>query len=80
MTAMTLRFDAAFAAAGPNALAPSRMSTSERLDEVSQIIALGIRRHISRKSRGLSDDNRDSSLDFTACQSLYGVNSKERNP
>jgi hypothetical protein len=51
------------------ALHPDRMTTAERLDEVADILAVGLIRLKARKSRRLSADARDSCLDYTARQS-----------
>ena len=48
----------------PNALDPNRMTTAERLEEVASILATGLIRLRSRKSRQLSTDQGDSCLDF----------------
>lgn len=53
----------------PNALHPDRMTAAERLDEVADILAAGLIRLKTRKSRRLSADRGDSCLDFTARQS-----------
>jgi hypothetical protein len=52
-----------------NALHPDRMTAPERLDEVANILAVGLIRLKARKSSRLSADARDSSVDFTARQS-----------
>ena len=64
---------------GPNALSPDRMTAAERLDEVAEILAAGAMRLMARKSSRLSAERGDSSVDFTATQSMYGVENKRRN-
>jgi len=54
------------------ALSPKRMSAAERLDEIAGILAAGAIRLMARKSSRLSADGGDSSVDFTAHQSVYG--------
>jgi len=56
-----------------NALNPDRMTTDERLDEVAEILAIGI---IRLQSRKLSSDQGDSSLDFSAPQSVHVCDEK----
>ncbi len=51
-----------------NALHPDRMTAAERLDEVGGILAAGAVRLLARKSRPLSADCGDSSVDFIAGQ------------
>ena len=63
---------------GPIALSPDRMTAAERLDEVAAILAAGAVRLIDRKSRSLSADGGDSSVDFTAHQSMYGEATNRR--
>jgi hypothetical protein len=53
------------------ALHPDRMTAAERLDEVAEILANGAMRFMARKSSRLSAEGGDSSVDFTADQSLY---------
>ena len=53
------------------ALHPDRMTQPERLDEVADILAVGLIRLKARKSSRLSADARDSCLDYTARQSGY---------
>lgn len=60
------------------ALHPRHMSASERLNEVAEILAKGVVRLMDRKSRSLSANDRDSSLDFTAHQSVHGPENKRR--
>jgi hypothetical protein len=52
-----------------NALHPDRMTSAERLDEIADILAVGLIRLKARKSRRLSADARDSCLDYTPHQS-----------
>ncbi|MBL6932290.1 MAG: hypothetical protein HOB79_19280 [Rhodospirillaceae bacterium] len=52
-----------------NALDPIRMTPAERLNEIAEILAVGI---IRLQSSGQSANQRDSSLDFTANQSMHG--------
>ena len=54
------------------ALHPDRMTASERLNEVAEILAAGAVRLIARKSSRIFADCGDSSLDFTASQSVHG--------
>jgi hypothetical protein len=64
-----------------NALHPRHMSAAERLDEVADILAAGLIRLKARKSRRLSADCRESSVDFTARQSGHvPVNRRRKNP
>ena len=62
-----------------NALHPRHMTAAERLDEVAEILAAGAMRLMARKSSRLSADRGDSSVDFTAERSVYGVENKRRN-
>lgn len=50
--------------AGPNAIAPERMTPDERIAEVGRILGLGLVRLRAPKSTSLSDDCGDSCLDF----------------
>jgi hypothetical protein len=52
-----------------NALHPDRMTAAERLDEIADILAVGLIRLKARKSRRLSADAGDSCLDCTPHQS-----------
>lgn len=61
------------------ALHPDHMTAAERLDEIAEILATGAMRLLARKSTRLSADGRDSSVDFTASQSVYGGENKRRN-
>ena len=60
------------------ALSPKRMSAAERLDEIAGILATGAIRLMARKSSRLSADGGDSSVDFTAHQSVYGEATNRR--
>jgi len=55
------------------------MTAAERLDEVAEILAAGAMRLMARKSSRLSAERGDSSVDFTAERSVYGVENKRRN-
>lgn len=50
--------------AGPNAIAPERMTPDERIAEVGSILGLGLVRLSAAKSTSLSEDCGDSCLDF----------------
>lgn len=54
---------------GANALSPIHMSARERLDEIAEILALGLVRLRARKSSRLSPVSENSSLDFNAHRS-----------
>ena len=54
-----------------NALDPDHMTVDERLDEVADILAIGLIRLRARKSRQLSSDRGDSCLDFPAPRSRH---------
>lgn len=60
------------------ALSPNRMNAAERLDEIAEILATGAIRLMARKSNCLSADGGDSSVDFTAHQSVYGEATNRR--
>ncbi|MBF0354926.1 MAG: hypothetical protein HQL43_06805 [Alphaproteobacteria bacterium] len=47
-----------------NALAPSRMTAAERLDEVAEILAVGVMRLAALKSSAISAHTRESFLDL----------------
>jgi hypothetical protein len=51
---------------GPNAIAPSCLSHHERLSELGQILAAGLRRMRSEKSSSLSPETGDSFVDILA--------------
>jgi hypothetical protein len=59
----------------PNALDPNRMTAAERLDEIGEILALGLLR--LRAKRSQSGDRRETSLDFPAARRVHG---RKRNP
>jgi hypothetical protein len=59
--------------AGPNPLPPERMSVEERLDEVAAILAAGLMRLTEAKSSRLSATRGESSLDFSAHQSVHAT-------
>ena len=54
-----------------NALHPDRMTTAERLGELTSILAAGLIRLQARKSRQLSVDRGDSCLDLPPHRSGY---------
>jgi hypothetical protein len=47
----------------------NRMTAAERLDEIADILAVGLIRLSARKSSGLSAHHGESSLDFSPNQS-----------
>jgi hypothetical protein len=51
-----------------NALHPDRMTSTERLAEIGELLGAAFIRLQARKSRPLSDDCGESSLDFTLDQ------------
>ena len=55
-----------------NALHPERMTADERLDEVADILAVGLLRLRERHSSSNSNDLREVCLDFNANQSMHG--------
>ena len=55
-----------------NALSPDRMSAAERIAEIGEILARGLIRLRARQSRLVSDDRRDSYLDFSVNQRSHG--------
>jgi hypothetical protein len=57
----------------PNPLHPRHMTAAERLDEIADILAVGLIRLRARKSIPLSRDRGESSLDFSPEQSGHGV-------
>lgn len=60
----------------PNGLDPARMSASERLDEVAEILALGIFRMRARRAQKKPNDPnhlREFGLDFSAEESVSGL-------
>jgi hypothetical protein len=52
-----------------NPLDPRHMTAAERLDEIADILAMGLMRLRARKSSPLSRDRGESSLDFSPGQS-----------
>lgn len=62
--------------AGPNAIAPERMTPDERLAEVGRILGLGLVRLSAAKSTSLSDDCGDSCLDFPPDQRRHAATGK----
>jgi hypothetical protein len=48
-----------------NALSPEQMSAAELLDEIAEILARGLIRLRARKSRRISDDQGENSVDFS---------------
>lgn len=52
-------------------LSPDRMTPAERLDEVAEILALGLMRLKANKSSGLSSPPGERSLDCPAHQSSH---------
>ena len=54
-------------------LHPDRLTPSERLTELGQILAAGLMRLHARKSSRLSADGGDSSVDFPPDQSGHAV-------
>lgn len=59
-----------------NALDPNRMTAAERLTEVGEILAAGLRR--LRLKAEEAGDRGDLSLDFPAQQSRHGQNRRSR--
>jgi hypothetical protein len=51
-----------------NALSPNKMSPTDRLDEIADILAAGLMRLRARKSSALSRDCGESSLDYSPDQ------------
>jgi hypothetical protein len=64
--------------AGPTATAAEQMTPTDRLAELSQILALGLMRLHARKSSRLSADRGDSSVDFLPDQSGHADAPKRR--
>ncbi len=54
-----------------NPLNPAHMSAAERLDELADILAIGLMRLRTRQSTPLSRDRGESSLDCAAHQSSH---------
>ncbi|MBC06213.1 MAG: hypothetical protein CMO10_07950 [Thalassospira sp.] len=66
-----------------NALSPDRMSAAERLEELASILAAGVVRLRTRKSRRLSADHGESCLHFSPDQCRHGsteTNAEESMP
>ena len=57
------------ATVGPNGIAPHKLTTAQRLDEVAKILALGLTRLKARQSSALPADFGESSLDCAGEQS-----------
>ena len=53
----------------PNWTPPERMTASERLDELAQILCVGLRRILPEQSSSLSAPDRDSLVDFSPLKS-----------
>lgn len=53
----------------PNWTPPERMTPSERLDELAQILSAGLRRILPEQSSSLSAKARDSLVDFSPLKS-----------
>ena len=49
----------------PNPLSPGQMSANERLAEIAEILARGLIRLRVRKSRRISEDQGENSVDFS---------------
>jgi hypothetical protein len=60
------------ARSGPNPLLPARLSADERLDELAQIIAAGLRRILPEQSSSLFAPGEDSSFDILALKRRVG--------
>jgi len=60
------------AQSGPNPLLPARLSADERLDELAQILAAGLRRILPEQSSHLSAAGRESSFDILALKRRVG--------
>jgi len=56
----------------PNPLSPDRMSADERLGELGQILAIGLKRVLSEQSSHLSAAGRESSFDILALKRRVG--------
>jgi len=53
----------------PNWTPPARMTAAERLDELAQILCVGLRRLLPEQSSALSADSADSFVDFSPLKS-----------
>lgn len=60
-----------------NALAPDRMTADERLREVAEILAAGLLR-LRAKRAAEGEHRRESSLDFSAGQSVHAGKRRSR--
>ena len=60
-----------------NALAPDRMTADERLREVGEILAAGLLR-LRAKRAVEREHRRETSLDFSARQSVHGGKRRSR--
>ena len=60
-----------------NALAPDRMTADERLREVGEILGAGLLR-LRAKRAAEGEHRRESSLDFSARQSVHGRKRRSR--
>jgi len=60
------------ARSGPNPLLHVRLSAGERLDELAQILAAGLRRILPEQSSPLSAPGEDSSFDILALKRRVG--------
>jgi len=60
------------ARSGPNPLLPARLSADERLDELAQILAAGLKRIQPEQSSSLSAPGEDSSFDILALKRRVG--------
>jgi hypothetical protein len=60
-----------------NALDPSLMTAEERLREIGEILAAGLLR-LRTKQAAESGHCRESSLDFSARQSVHGRKARDR--
>ena len=57
---------------GPNPLPAECLSAQERLDEVANILASGLRRIQAQEASSLSAENRESSFDILALKRRVG--------
>jgi hypothetical protein len=61
-----------------NALDPDRMTADERLDEVADILATGVRRLFNKKSSNKNDGLETILLDKVVPKRLHGKNHSEK--
>lgn len=61
----------------PNPLPPDRMSAAERLDEIADLLAAGLRRLQARKSSSLPGDRGESPLAMSPDQRLHADHDQE---